>query len=70
LTKDLTALQLPPRKGVIKFHSPLFISSIKRSGVQLHFWTINSPQEMLTLVESGADGIVTDHCDLAIQTLR
>jgi glycerophosphoryl diester phosphodiesterase len=70
LTKDLTALQLPPSKGVIKFHSPLFISSIKRSGVQLHFWTINSPQEMLKLVESGADGIVTDHCDLAIQTLR
>ena len=70
LIKDLTALQLPPSKGAIKFHSPLFISSIKRSGVQLHFWTINSPQEMLKLVESGADGIVTDHCDLAIQTLR
>jgi glycerophosphoryl diester phosphodiesterase len=70
LTKDLTALQLPPSKGIINFHSPLFINTIKRFGVQLHFWTINSPEEMLMLVRDGADGIVTDHCDLAIQTLR
>jgi glycerophosphoryl diester phosphodiesterase len=70
LTKDLTAMQLPPSKGIFNFHSPLFINAIKRFGVQLHFWTINSPEEMLMLVRDGADGIVTDHCDLAIQTLR
>lgn len=70
LTKDLTAMQLPPSKGIINFHSPLFVNAVKRFGVQLHFWTINSPEEMLMLVRDGADGIVTDHCDLAIQTLR
>ncbi len=70
LAKDLTALQIPPQRGVIRFHSPIFINAIKALGVQLHFWTINSSEQMIALSKSGADGIVTDHCDLAIQTLR
>jgi glycerophosphoryl diester phosphodiesterase len=70
LTKGLTALQLPTKKGIIKFDSPRFIAAIKRVGVQLHFWTINSPEQMRLLAQSGADGIVTDHCDMAIATLR
>ncbi len=70
LTKGLTALQLPPQSGLFKFDSPLFISAIKQSGIQLHFWTINDVEQMISLAKAGADGIVTDYCDLAISKFK
>jgi glycerophosphoryl diester phosphodiesterase len=36
----------------------------------MHYWTINDAKEMKRLVALGADGIVTDHADVAIATLR
>lgn len=70
LANNVVALQLPPHRGFIDFHSPRFMNAMKRLGLQLHFWTINEPEQMQSLVQAGADGIVTDHCDLAIKTLR
>jgi glycerophosphoryl diester phosphodiesterase len=70
LARGSSALQLPIKKGLIRFDSPSFISNCKNSNLEIHFWTINSPITMKKLAALGADGIVTDYCDLAITTLR
>jgi glycerophosphoryl diester phosphodiesterase len=64
------ALQIPRRMKFIKLDSPRFVKKIKATGTQLHYWTINDPKEILELASLGADGIVTDVPELAVQTLR
>lgn len=64
------ALQVPISRGPIRFDSPGFISYSLMAGLEIHFWTINSPSEMVRLADLGASGLVTDHCDLALATLR
>jgi glycerophosphoryl diester phosphodiesterase len=64
------ALQIPVGKGPIRFDSPAFIGQMAAVGLELHYWTINEPSEMLRLVGLGAHGIVTDRTDLAVKTLK
>ena len=54
----------------IKFDSRSFISKIRKTGTEIHYWTINNPQEMLELTKLGATGIVSDVSELAVETLR
>lgn len=70
IARGSTAVQVPVRRGLIRFDSPGFISNCKNSNLEIHYWTINSPSMMKKLADLGADGIVSDHCDLAITTLR
>lgn len=69
VTKDFQALQIPVRRSVLRFDSPRFANSVRKMGLQLHYWTVNDPQEMLRLA-SFATGIVTDRVDLAPNSLR
>lgn len=62
--QDVDALQLPRRAMGLGFDSPNFIQAISKHGVELHYWTVNNPDEMLELLELGAHGIVTDRVDL------
>lgn len=66
LTKDIQALQIPRKAGLLRFDKPRFIRAVQAAGLQVHYWTINSPDEMLELIELGANGLVTDRCDLAV----
>ena len=68
--KGIGALQIPRRMKFIKLDSPKFIKKILKTGTQLHYWTINDPQQILELASQGASGIVTDVPELAVQTLR
>jgi glycerophosphoryl diester phosphodiesterase len=70
IARGSTAVQVPTRRGLIRFDSPSFISNCKNSNLEIHYWTINSPDVMKKLADLGADGVVTDHCDLALATLR
>lgn len=70
LLRDVNALQIPVSAGALKFGTKKFISSVAAVGVEVHFWTINDPDEMKRLVALGADGIVTDRADLAVAALR
>lgn len=65
-----TALQVPTHRGPFRLDSPSFMTMAKASGLEVHFWTINNSSEMRRLASLGADGIVTDRCDIAIATLR
>lgn len=70
LARPVQALQIPTGKGIIRFDSPAFIRQMKASGLELHYWTINDAAEMQRLIGLGADGIVTDRTDIAVNTLR
>jgi glycerophosphoryl diester phosphodiesterase len=68
--RGIGALQIPRKLSVIKLDSKRFIHSILASGTHIHYWTINSLEEMLELTRLGASGIVTDVPELAVRTLR
>ena len=70
LAKPVQALQIPTSIGRIRFDSPRFMRQMKRAGLEIHFWTINDADEMNRLISIGADGIVTDRTDIAVNKLR
>ena len=65
--KDIDAVQIPPAVGPVRVASPGLIRAAHACGTEVHVWTINDPDEMRTLVNSGADGIVTDCADAALE---
>jgi glycerophosphoryl diester phosphodiesterase len=67
---NIGAIQIPRKISFLKLDSNRFIHSMLASGTQIHYWTINSPEEMLELTRLGASGIVTDVPELAVRTLR
>ena len=68
--RGIGALQIPRSMYGIKFDSRSFISKIRKTETEIHYWTINNPQEMLELTKLGATGIVSDVSELAVETLR
>jgi glycerophosphoryl diester phosphodiesterase len=64
LLREFDALQIPVRHGLLRFDGTSFIRKVSSFGVELHYWTINSPEQMRHLFERGAHGIVTDRVDL------
>jgi glycerophosphoryl diester phosphodiesterase len=68
--KGIGALQIPRSMYGIKLDSTSFIRKVRATGTEIHYWTINNPQEMLELTARGATGIVSDVSELAVQTLR
>ncbi len=65
LAKPVSALQLPTKMALMNFADPRFIARAQRHNLEVHFWTINDPDETRELILLGADGIVTDRADLA-----
>lgn len=70
LARPVVALQVPVSSGLIRFDNAGFIRELKAVGLEIHFWTVNDSAEMQRLVDLGADGIVTDRTDFAVNTLR
>jgi glycerophosphoryl diester phosphodiesterase len=68
--KGSNALQIPARRGFLRFDSPRFLANAKFANLEVHYWTVNDPKQMQRLAALGATGIVTDHCDIAKATLR
>lgn len=64
IVRDVQAFQIPVRKGVVRFDSKAFIERLQRNQTEVHFWTINDPDEAEQLISLGADGIVSDRVDL------
>ena len=62
---DVQALQIPTRMYGIDFTHPRFVEAVFSQNKEIHYWTINEPNEMVTLFALGAHGIVTDRSDIA-----
>ena len=63
-------LQIPTTVLRINVASPRMLSRLHHAGFIVQFWTINSVDEMRQLAHAGADGIVTDRCDIAVEAFR
>ena len=63
---NCAALQIPTQFGWLNLSSKRFIKLAQLSNLPIHYWTINTSDEIRRLLEAGADGIVTDRVDLAL----
>ena len=61
---DVSALQVPPRRGALTIVTPAFVRRVHAAGAQVHVWTIDEADEMNRLLDLGVDGIFTDRTDL------
>jgi glycerophosphoryl diester phosphodiesterase len=59
------AFQIPDRWEAHDLASPQIIGALHAMGVEVHYWTINDPDQIRKLLAAGADGIVTDFPDVA-----
>ena len=60
---------LPTDFSSIDLTESNFIDAIHRHDVGVHYWTINDKAEMKTLIQKGADAIITDRPDLMQEAL-
>lgn len=64
---NVQAFQLPIKKYGIDFTHPRFVEAILNQDKEIHYWTVNDPDEMRFLFSLGAHGIVTDRTDVAVK---
>lgn len=50
--------------------TPEFLDYVHQHGIELWQWTVNKEEDMLKLLEAGADGIITNHPDQALKLKR
>ncbi len=62
--------QIPPKSGVIALDSPKFIQFLNNLNIPVHYWTINDKDTMNRLINNGAQGIITDRPDMAVELLQ
>ena len=65
--RGVDAVQVPERAAGITIATARTIRRLQRAGVEVHFWTINDEASMIRLLDLGADGLVTDRCDVALR---
>ena len=46
------------------------IDGAHRAGMEAHVWTVNDPEQMLTMIHLGADNILTSRPDVLVELLR
>jgi glycerophosphoryl diester phosphodiesterase len=54
------AAQVPTRQGPVPLVTDAFLRTCARSGLAVHVWTIDDPNEMRALLDLGVHGIMTD----------
>lgn len=64
------ALQIPRHFKGLRLDTRRFIEKIHTSGRLANFWTVNDMEDVRQLLSRGADGIVTDRPDLALDVFR
>jgi glycerophosphoryl diester phosphodiesterase len=63
-------LQVPERAGRTTVVSPAFIAHAHRAGLPVKIWTVNERADMTRLISWGADAIISDRPDVAVDVVR
>ncbi|MFC7527391.1 glycerophosphodiester phosphodiesterase [Actinoplanes sp. GCM10030250] len=64
LPPSVVAAQIPVRHGRLTVLTPRFLAYLHRLGLAVHVWTIDDPNEMNRLLDTGVDGIMTDRVEI------
>jgi glycerophosphoryl diester phosphodiesterase len=59
--------QVPVRAGSTVIVTPRFIAHAHQAGLPVRVWTIDDPEDMRQLLSWGADGIISDRPDIAVE---
>ena len=62
--------QVPERSGWTKVISPRFIRYAHQLGIPVQIFTVDVVEDMVRLLDWGADAIITDRPDLAVRTVQ
>jgi glycerophosphoryl diester phosphodiesterase len=62
--------QLPHRFGGLTVVDEAVLRVAHATGREVHVWTVDDPDEMASLLDLGADGLITDRPDLLRDLLR
>lgn len=62
--------QIPIRSNGFNLVSPRFIAFLENLNVPVHYWTIDDPEIIRSLIDAGAKGIITDRPDVAVKALN
>lgn len=63
--RGIDALQVPEQTLGLVVTEPVILNRLRRTGCEIHIWTIDDPARMSLLLRRGVDGLVTDRTDLA-----
>jgi glycerophosphoryl diester phosphodiesterase len=66
MLRDVDAVQIPSSVYGVRTVTPRTVDAMHGAGVEIHVWTINDVEEARSLLERGADGIVTDRADIMV----
>jgi glycerophosphoryl diester phosphodiesterase len=62
--------QVPERSGATVIVTPRFIDYAHRAGLPVKVWTVDHPSDMTRLLDWGADALITDRPDIAVDIAR
>lgn len=62
--------QIPTKESIINLASPSIMKAAERRNVNIQYWTIDDKETMRSLIEDGADGIITNRPDLLLEVLN
>ncbi|WP_431710759.1 glycerophosphodiester phosphodiesterase family protein [Glutamicibacter uratoxydans] len=66
---EFWAVQVPQRQGVLPVTTRRFIRAVRRAGMQVHVWVVNSEPDMHKLLERGVDALISDDAPLLQRVL-
>lgn len=66
---DIDAIEIPTSESFIRLDDKKLVRAAEKHGIDMHYWTINDPEEMHALLDLGADGILTDYPNLLLEVL-
>ncbi|MBS7662000.1 glycerophosphodiester phosphodiesterase [Pseudomonas lalucatii] len=69
LSPSYQALQIPERHSGLPIASAGLLQTARKRGLNVQLWTINEQPAMRRLLDLGANGLITDYPDRALQLL-
>jgi glycerophosphoryl diester phosphodiesterase len=68
-TPNADVFQIPTKESIFNLASPSIMKEADRRNVNIQYWTIDDKETMRSLLEDGADGIITNRPDLMLEVL-